>query len=336
MLNNKVILITGGTGSFGRVFCQEILSKYPKIKKIIILSRDEFKQYQMKIEIPKKFLKKFRFFIGDIRDKSRLLMAFSGVDIVIHAAALKQVPAAEYNPFEFIKTNIYGAQNIIEASIYNNVKKVVALSTDKASSPINLYGATKLCSDKLFLSSNNITGKTKIIFSVVRYGNVMGSRGSVIPKFIEQKNKGFFTVTDENMTRFNLSLKESVNLVLDAIKYSKIGGEIFVPIIPSFRILDLAKAVDKKCKIKIIGIRPGEKIHEELISTVESRYTVKFRNKFIILPNLNKQNQDKYASVYGKKFVTNRFVYRSDLNSKFLSINELKKLININLKNSNQ
>lgn len=333
MLNNKVILITGGTGSFGRVFCQEILNKYPKIKKIIILSRDEFKQYEMRTEIPKKFLNKFRFFIGDIRDKSRLLMAFSGVDIVIHAAALKQVPAAEYNPFEFIKTNIYGAQNIIEASIYNNVKKIIALSTDKASSPINLYGATKLCSDKLFLSSNNIIGKTKITFSVVRYGNVMGSRGSVVPKFIEQKTKGFFTITDKNMTRFNLSLKESVNLVFEAIRYSKIGGEIFVPIIPSYRILDLAKAVDSKCKIKTIGIRPGEKIHEELISTVESRYTVKFKNKFIILPNLNKKNEDKYLSVYGKKFVANNFVYRSDLNSKFLSINELKKLININLKN---
>jgi len=333
MLNNKVILITGGTGSFGRVFCQEILNKYPKIKKIIILSRDEFKQYEMRTEIPKKFLNKFRFFIGDIRDKSRLLMAFSGVDIVIHAAALKQVPAAEYNPFEFIKTNIYGAQNIIEASIYNNVKKIIALSTDKASSPINLYGATKLCSDKLFLSSNNIIGKTKITFSVVRYGNVMGSRGSVVPKFIEQKTKGFFTITDKNMTRFNLSLKESVNLVFEAIRYSKIGGEIFVPIIPSYRILDLAKAIDSKCKIKTIGIRPGEKIHEELISTVESRYTVKFKNKFIILPNLNKKNEDKYLSVYGKKFVANNFVYRSDLNSKFLSINELKKLININLKN---
>ena len=333
MLNNKVILITGGTGSFGRVFCQEILNKYPKIKKIIILSRDEFKQYEMRTEIPKKFVNKFRFFIGDIRDKSRLLMAFSGVDIVIHAAALKQVPAAEYNPFEFIKTNIYGAQNIIEASIYNNVKKIIALSTDKASSPINLYGATKLCSDKLFLSSNNIIGKTKITFSVVRYGNVMGSRGSVVPKFIEQKTKGFFTITDKNMTRFNLSLKESVNLVFEAIRYSKIGGEIFVPIIPSYRILDLAKAVDSKCKIKTIGIRPGEKIHEELISTVESRYTVKFKNKFIILPNLNKKNEDKYLSVYGKKFVANNFVYRSDLNSKFLSINELKKLININLKN---
>lgn len=333
MLNNKVILITGGTGSFGRVFCQEILNKYPKIKKIVILSRDEFKQYEMRTEIPKKFLNKFRFFIGDIRDKSRLLMAFSGVDIVIHAAALKQVPAAEYNPFEFIKTNIYGAQNIIEASIYNNVKKIIALSTDKASSPINLYGATKLCSDKLFLSSNNIIGKTKITFSVVRYGNVMGSRGSVVPKFIEQKTKGFFTITDKNMTRFNLSLKESVNLVFEAIRYSKIGGEIFVPIIPSYRILDLAKAVDSKCKIKTIGIRPGEKVHEELISTVESRYTVKFKNKFIILPNLNKKNEDKYLSVYGKKFVANNFVYRSDLNSKFLSINELKKLININLKN---
>ncbi len=332
MLNNKVILITGGTGSFGRAFCSETIAKYPNVKKIIILSRDEFKQHQMRNEIPEKFINKFRFFIGDIRDKSRLMMAFSEVDIVVHAAALKQVPTAEYNPFEFIKTNINGAQNIIEASIFNNVKKVVALSTDKASSPINLYGATKLCSDKLFLSSNNIIGKKNITFSVVRYGNVMGSRGSVIPKFIDQRHKGSFTITDKNMTRFNLSLKESVELVFNAIKYSKIGGEIFVPIIPSYKILDIAKAIDSKCKINITGIRPGEKIHEELISSYESRYTIKFKNNYIVLPNLNKANKNKYASSYGKKFVEKKFIYRSDLNSKFLSIKELKRLIQKNVK----
>lgn len=333
MLNNKVILITGGTGSFGRAFCSEIISKYPKVKKVIILSRDEYKQDQMRNDIPQKFLQKFRFFIGDIRDKSRLLMAFSEVDIVIHAAALKQVPTAEYNPFEFIKTNINGAQNIIEASIINNVKKVVALSTDKASSPINLYGATKLCSDKIFLSSNNIRGKKNITFSVVRYGNVMGSRGSVIPKFIQQKNEGYFTITDKNMTRFNLSLKESVKLVFDAIKYSKIGGEIFVPIIPSYKILDLAKAISDRCKIKVTGVRPGEKIHEELISIYESRYTLRFKNNYIILPNLNKENRSQYVSNYGNKFVDKNFIYRSNLNSKFLSIKELKKLIDKNVKN---
>ena len=333
MLNNKVILITGGTGSFGRAFCFEIIKKYPKVKKVIILSRDEYKQDQMRNDIPRKFLAKFRFFIGDIRDKSRLLMAFSEVDIVIHAAALKQVPTAEYNPFEFIKTNINGAQNIIEASITNNVKKVVALSTDKASSPINLYGATKLCSDKLFLSSNNIRGKKDITFSVVRYGNVMGSRGSVIPKFVQQKNKGYFTITDKNMTRFNLSLKESVKLVFDAIKYSKIGGEIFVPIIPSYKILDLAKAISDRCKIKVTGVRPGEKIHEELISIYESRYTLRFKNNYIILPNLNKENRSQYVSNYGNKFVEKNFIYRSNLNSKFLSIKELKKLIDKNVKN---
>jgi UDP-N-acetylglucosamine 4,6-dehydratase/5-epimerase len=327
MLSNKVILITGGTGSFGKAFCNQVLKKYPKVSKIIILSRDEFKQDEMKNNLPKKFLNKFRFFIGDIRDKSRLLMAFSGVDIVIHAAALKQVPAAEYNPFEFIKTNIYGAQNIIEACIYNNVKKVVALSTDKASSPINLYGATKLCSDKLFLSSNNIKGKKNITFSVVRYGNVMGSRGSVIPKLIKQKSQGFFTITDSEMTRFNLSLEQSVNLVLDAIKYSKIGGEIFVPIIPSYKILDLAKAIDNKCKIKITGIRPGEKINEELISSFESRYTLKFKNCYLVLPNLNNLNKREYIINYGKKFVPKNFNYQSDKNSKFLTILELKKLI---------
>ena len=333
MLNNKVILITGGTGSFGRAFCSEIISKYPKVKKVIILSRDEYKQDQMRNDIPQKFLQKFRFFIGDIRDKSRLLMAFSEVDIVIHAAALKQVPTAEYNPFEFIKTNIYGAQNIIEASIINNVKKVVALSTDKASSPINLYGATKLCSDKIFLSSNNIRGKKDITFSVVRYGNVMGSRGSVIPKFIQQKNEGYFTITDKNMTRFNLSLRESVKLVFDAIKYSKIGGEIFVPIIPSYKILDLAKAISDRCKIKVTGVRPGEKIHEELISIYESRHTLRFKNNYIILPNLNKENRSKYVSNYGNKFVDKNFIYRSNLNSKFLSIKELKMLIDKNVKN---
>ena len=333
MLNNKVVLITGGTGSFGKAFCMEALQKYPKLKKIIILSRDEFKQGEMESNFPKKFLKKIRFFLGDIRDKNRLLMAFSGVDIVIHAAALKQVPKAEYNPFEFIKTNIYGAQNIIEASIFNNVKKVIALSTDKASSPINLYGATKLCSDKLFLSSNNIKGNKNIIFSVVRYGNVMGSRGSIIPKLIEQKKRGFFTITDAKMTRFNLSLKESVYFVFDALKFSKIGGEIFVPIIPSYNILDLAKAIDPQCKIKFIGIRPGEKINEELVSVSESPSTLKFKNNYLILPYLNKTNKHKYLTVYGKKFVKKNFCYKSDQNSKFLSSRELKNLIKKNVKN---
>ena len=332
MLNNKTVLITGGTGSFGKAFCAEALQKYPNLKKIIILSRDEFKQEQMKNNFSNRFLKKLRFFIGDIRDKNRLLMAFSGVDIVIHAAALKQVPTAEYNPFEFIKTNIYGAQNVIEASIYNNIKKVIALSTDKASSPINLYGATKLCSDKLFLSSNNIKGNKNITFSVVRYGNVMGSRGSIIPKLIEQKKSGFFTITDAKMTRFNLSLKDSVYFVFDALKYSKIGGEIFVPIIPSYNILDLAQAIDPQCKIKFVGIRPGEKISEELVSPSESPFTLKFKNNYVILPNLNQKNKYKYFSVYGKNFVKKNFCYKSDQNSKFLSTKELKDLIKKNVK----
>ena len=327
MFNNKIILITGGTGSFGRSFCKYILKKYSKVKKIIILSRDEFKQYEMRLSISGKYKNKIRFFIGDIRDKSRLKMAFADVDIVIHAAALKQVPTAEYNPFEYIKTNINGANNIIEACLHNNVKKVIALSTDKASSPINLYGATKLCSDKLFLSANNIKGKKNITFSVVRYGNVMGSRGSIIPKFFEQKKTGILTITDKRMTRFNISLTDSVKLVINALKYSKIGGEIFVPIIPSYSITDLAKAIAPKSKIKIIGIRPGEKLHEELISINESKNTFKFKNLYVVLPNMSEENKNKYKSIFGNKSPGKNFSYTSDNNNNFLSVKEIVKIV---------
>ena len=342
MLNNKTILVTGGTGSFGAKFTSEVLKKYPRIKKLIIFSRDELKQHTLREKYSKhKNSKKLRFFLGDIRDQERLDLAFKNVDIVVHAAALKQVDTAEYNPTEFIKTNILGSQNVMYAAEKNNVKKVIALSTDKASSPINLYGATKLCSDKLFISGNFFLGKR--IFSVVRYGNVEGSRGSVIPLFINQKNNNYLSVTDERMTRFSLSLKNSVDLVLWTIKNS-IGGEIVVPKIPSYRILDLAKAVnlDNKIKIKIVGARPGEKIHEEMISEHESMNTLELKDKFIILPNFNDSHHQfdvkKIERYYYKKFFAkknkNSFIYNSGTNSNFLTIKQLIKTIS--LLNQNQ
>ena len=330
MFNKKSILITGGTGSFGKYFSNYVVKNYPKVKKIVILSRDEFKQFKMKESIEKKYLKKFRFLIGDVRDKDRLIFAFRDIDYIIHAAALKQVPVAEYNPFEFIKTNINGAQNVIEASLLNNVTKVVALSTDKASSPINLYGATKLCSDKLFTTANNIKGKNAIIFSVVRYGNVMGSRGSIIPKFIEQKKSGVFTITDKGMTRFNISLMDSVKLVIEAIYSSKLGGEIFIPKMPSYRICDLAKSISKECKLSIIGIRPGEKLHEELISVNDSKNTLSFKNFFLILPNLNSSNRKNYLTKYGNNFVPENFHYNSKDNKDFLNVTQLRNILKKN------
>ncbi len=288
-LNNKTILITGGTGSFGKNFVKYLTQKHSNLKKIIIFSRDELKQYEMKKFYEKnKIFHKLRFFLGDVRDYERLLIAFKNVDIIIHAAALKQVDTAEYNPGEFIKTNIIGGQNVIQASFYNNVSKIIALSTDKASSPINLYGATKLCSDKLFTSANHFYGQKK--FSVVRYGNVAGSRGSVIPLFLSQKNKNVFNITHQDMTRFNISLKESIDLVMWSIKNSY-GGEIVVPKLPSYKITDLAKAISEKAKIKIIGVREGEKIHEEMVSSSESINTLDIGNKYIILPYDKKKNK---------------------------------------------
>ncbi len=285
MLNNKTILITGGTGSFGTRFISVILKKYPKIKKIIVFSRDELKQFDMSQEIEKINSKKIRFLLGDVRDKNRLMMALKGVDYVIHAAALKQVPTAEYNPFEFIKTNIIGAQNLIEACIANNIQKVIALSTDKAAAPLNLYGATKLCSDKLFVSANNIIGRKNISFSIVRYGNVLMSRGSVIPKFIENaKAKKTLSITHPEMTRFNITLDEGVNFVIYSL-INSIGGEIFVPKLASFKIIDLLKCFDEKVKYKITGIRPGEKLHEEMITSSDSYNTIEAKNFYIILPH---------------------------------------------------
>ena len=321
MFANKNILITGGTGSFGNELIKKLVSiKKDKPKKIIIFSRDELKQFNLQKKYPIKKYPNLRFFLGDIRDKDRLKMAFFEVDYIIHAAALKQVPAAEYNPIEFIKTNILGAQNIIEASIECGVKKVIALSTDKASSPINLYGATKLCSDKLFLSANSLSGSRKTIFSVVRYGNVFGSRGSVAPFFLEHQKKGFLPITDMNMTRFNISLGDAVKLVYLAIQKG-IGGEIFIPKTPSFKITDLAKAISPKCKLKIIGIRVGEKIHEELISKAESINAFDLKTFYVICGN--EKSREKYSKNTKNK-VKEGFVYNSLDNKKYLSVAELK------------
>ena len=318
----KTYFISGGTGSFGKELAS-VLIKMKMAKKIIIFSRDEFKQDQMKkISIFKNNMSKMRYFIGDVRDKNRLTQAMreNNIDIVIHAAALKQVHTTEYNPFETIKTNILGAQNIIEACLENDVKKVIALSTDKACSPINLYGATKLVSDKLFIAANLFKGGKKIYFSVVRYGNVLGSRGSVLPIFLKQNESNDpFTITDNRMTRFNISLKEAVNFVINCLKIMK-GAEIFIPKIPSYKILDLIKAINPKKKIKYIGLRPGEKIHEEMISETDAINTKEFKNYFIIYSS--------FHAIKKTKKVTN---YSSKNNKQFLSSNEIKKLIKKNL-----
>ena len=315
MFNSKNLLITGGTGFFGKSFIQYCLKKKINFKKIIIFSRDEYKQYEMqKIFSPKKY-KFLRYFLGDIRDQERVKTAFNNVDFVIHAAALKHVPAAEYNPIEFVKTNIFGSQNIIEASIFNNVKKVVALSTDKAASPLNLYGATKLCLEKLFISANNVIGDKDIKFSCVRYGNVLGSRGSVLPLFLEQnKKQQFFTVTDKNMTRFNIMINEAIEMVLFSLK-TKDGGDIIIPKIPSIKITDLAKAINPQKKIKYIGIRPGEKLHEELLTAQESVNTYDRGKYFVIKNNINNRQKLKKTNL--------KHGYNS-LNNKFLSTSEIK------------
>jgi UDP-N-acetylglucosamine 4,6-dehydratase len=327
-LKNKSLLITGGTGSFGQAFTKEILKKFPGVRKIVIFSRDEFKQFEMLEKFSSTREKKvLRFFLGDVRDKDRLKIALNGIDIVIHAAALKQVSAAEYNPLEFIKTNVLGAQNLVEASLFNKVKLVVALSTDKAAAPINLYGATKLCSDKLFIAANNIKGSQDIKFSIVRYGNVAGSRGSVIPLFMSQKKNKILKITDPNMTRFNISLSEGVNTVIWTIK-NMIGGEIIVPKLPSYRILDLAKAISNNVRIKFTGKRPGEKIHEEMITNSDSAYTIDIGSYYLILPSNILKELSSFKRKYRKiKFLRN-FNYSSDKNKNFLKISDLRKIIN--------
>jgi|TARA_A100001011_G_C14315377_1_gene847713 UDP-N-acetylglucosamine 4,6-dehydratase len=324
-LKNKTILITGGTGSFGKKFLDTIYKKYNNFKKIIIFSRDEYKQHQLaKIYSGKKY-KNLRFLLGDVRDKDRLFLALEKVDYVVHAAALKQVPAAEYNPFEFIKTNIIGANNLIETCILQKVKKVIALSTDKAAAPINLYGATKLCSDKLFVSANNIIGNKNIQFSVVRYGNVMNSRGSVIPIFKQDSVKGELKITDKRMTRFNITLEEGVEFVLFALENS-LGQEIFVPKLKSYNILDLAKAVSNKAKIKVIGIREGEKIHEEMITKSDSYNTLESKNFYVILPT-NIENKKRYVAKFKSKLIKEPYSYNSKDNPDKLKISDLKKII---------
>jgi len=324
-LNNKRILITGGTGSLGKKLTEILLKQYPDISRLVIFSRDELKQFEMDQEFPTSKYPCIRYFLGDIRDAARLRRAFEGIDIVIHAAALKQVPAAEYNPFEFIKTNVLGAQNIIDACLDCGVKTVVALSTDKAAAPINLYGATKLCSDKLFVAANNIKGKHDVRFSVVRYGNVMGSRGSVIPYFLKKKDEGVLPITDPQMTRFNISLEEGVDMVLFAVE-NAVGGEIFVPKIPSYRIMDLAKAVAPTALTKIVGIRPGEKVHEEMITSSDSLNTIDLGRYFAILPQANSKVQSYYESK-GGKMVDPGFCYNSGTNDKWLSVEQLSSLI---------
>jgi len=316
---NKTILITGGTGSFGQALVNFLLKNKFPLRKIVILSRDEFKQYEMKKKFSKIKNANIRYLIGDIRDKDRIKLAINDVDILIHAAALKQVPSAEYNPFEYIKTNIIGSQNILEACLDSKISNVLALSTDKASSPINLYGGTKLCSDKLFVSGNFIKGTRNIKFSVVRYGNVMGSRGSVLENFIEQKKSGYLLITDKRMTRFSIGLSQAVDFVINSLIRSK-GGEIFIPKIPSFLIYNLAKAVCSSCKIKFIGIRTGEKIHEEMISENESLQTIDLNDCYAII------NQNLLKS-YKKKFFLQKFSYRSDNNHHFLTIDELRKIV---------
>ena len=332
-INGKNILITGGTGSFGTAFTNHLLKNY-KPKKIIIFSRDEYKQYEMQKIFPTKVYPALRYFIGDVRDKDRLRRAMENVNILIHAAALKQVDTAEINPMEVIKTNIFGAQNIVDLSLDLGIENVVALSTDKASSPINLYGATKLCSDKLFVTANNVKGSKKIKFSVVRYGNVLGSRGSVLPVFLKHKNKPYFPLTHKDMTRFNITLEEGVKFVIDTIKKNK-GGEIFVPKIPSFKIIDLAHAIKNNPKFRIIGIRKGEKIHEELISKSECLHTVEDKNSYIILANHNTSEFKNYLKNSKLKRVKINFSFTSDKNKFFLNTNQIRSLLkrNLNIKN---
>jgi len=319
-INNKSILITGGTGSFGQKFVEIALRDY-KPKKLIVLSRDELKQFEMQ----QKFNKHpaLRYFLGDVRDKDRLYRAFKDVDIVIHAAALKQIPAAEYNPFEVIKTNIIGAQNIIEAAIDCGVKKVIALSTDKAASPINLYGATKLCSDKLFVAGNSYTGEQDTNFSVVRYGNVIGSRGSVIPFFLEQRCNGKLPITDTRMTRFWINLEQGVNFVLQSLS-NMTRGEIFVPKLPSTKVTDLAAVIAPECELEVVGIRPGEKLHEVMIPEEDARRSLEYSNHFVITPNFGWWKNDRSD---GGKPLPDGFIYSSDKNDWWLNREEIQEMI---------
>jgi UDP-N-acetylglucosamine 4,6-dehydratase/5-epimerase len=326
MLNNKSILITGGTGSFGKAFVRIILERYPAIKRLVIYSRDEQKQFQMAQEFPASEYPMIRFFIGDVRDFERLKRALCGIDTVVHAAAMKHVPIAEYNPDECVKTNIGGAENLIRACLEMEVENVVALSTDKAAAPINLYGATKLVSDKLFIAANNIKGYRKIKFSVVRYGNVMGSNGSVIPFFLKKRADGVLPITDPNMTRFNISLTEGVEMVLYAIKNAW-GGELFVPKIPSYKITEVAEAIGPDCEQPEVGIRPGEKVHEEMITASDSFFTYDLGSYYVILPFVHDWSLDEFIDTYKAVKVPQGFTYNSGENSEWLDVNDIRTLI---------
>jgi UDP-N-acetylglucosamine 4,6-dehydratase (inverting) len=327
MLNNKRVLITGGTGSFGKQFIKTILKNYPRVGRIVIYSRDELKQSMLRLEYPLSKYPQLRFFIGDVRDRSRITQACEGVDVIIHAAALKQVDTAEYNPTECIRTNIDGAENVIHAALACGVHDVVALSTDKACAPINLYGASKLVSDKLFVAANNIRGSKSIKFSVVRYGNVMGSRGSVIPFFIEKKREGTLPITHEEMTRFNISLQEGVNMVMYAIE-NHIGGEIFIPKIPSYKITDVAAAIAPNCAIKVVGIRPGEKLHEEMITDTDSLNTIDLGRYFVILPSVSyTQKEEDFLKHHKATKVPFGFRYNSGTNMQWETVESLRELI---------
>ena len=326
-LNNTSILITGGTGSLGKALTKNILEKWPNIKRLVIFSRDEQKQFQMAQEYPLSQYPQIRFFIGDVRDKERMVRAFEGIEYVIHAAAMKHVHIAEYNPDECIKTNVNGAENVIQAAIQAGVKHVVALSTDKACAPINLYGATKLTSDKLFVAANNIKGKHDIKFSVVRYGNVMGSNGSVIPFFLKKKQEdGILPITVESMTRFNISLQGGVDMVLHALANAW-GGEIFIPKIPSYRITDIAQAIGPDCEHKVIGIRPGEKIHEEMITPSDSFFTYDLGKYYVIIPQTPNWKVDEFIQKNNASLVPEGFSYDSGTNTEWETIETLRSLI---------
>ncbi|HEV2147366.1 MAG TPA: UDP-N-acetylglucosamine 4,6-dehydratase (inverting) [Longimicrobiaceae bacterium] len=327
MLDNKVVLVTGGTGSFGHRFIETVLQRYEP-KKLIVFSRDELKQFEMRQRFPERIYDNIRYFIGDVRDRERLYRAFDGVDVVIHAAALKQVPACEYNPLEAVKTNVLGAANIIDAAIDRDVKQVVALSTDKACNPVNLYGATKLCSDKLFTAANNYSGPHGTRFSVVRYGNVVGSRGSVVPFFMKMRETGVLPVTDERMTRFWITLEQGVEFVLRSLERMQ-GGEIFVPKIPSMSIMDLARAVAPECETKVVGIRPGEKLHEVMVAEDDARHTLEYEDYFAILPPFEQWDPISFARRNGGTHCPEGFRYSSENNTQWLTEAQLREMIGL-------
>lgn len=325
-LTNKSILITGGTGSFGKKFVEMVLARHPNIKRLVVYSRDELKQFEMSQTFPTSTYKAMRYFIGDVRDGERLKRACEGIDVIIHAAALKQVPAAEYNPMECIKTNVFGAENVINAALDNGVQRVVALSTDKAAAPINLYGATKLCSDKLFVAANNMKGSRNLTFSVVRYGNVIGSRGSVVPFFLEKRKEGVLPITHSDMTRFNISLEDGVEMVLYALEHAW-GGEIYVPKIPSYRITELATAIGPNCEQKLVGVRPGEKLHEEMITETDSLNTVETARYYVITPSTPTWEVDDYLKAFDGRRVAEGFKYNSGTNDEWLNVDQIREQI---------